>query len=320
MIENLTEYLAENVTENMLKQLNLFGIVLLINFLIVLVYWLWNIPFRRKGDRKSFVICGIVMLLCPLAGPFFFGMAQLFYRAFFFDPVDLDGVIFSKERVRTFIRADEESERNMVPLEEAIEVANTDELRNLMMNIVRGDIQKSLATIALALNSEDTETAHYAASVLQDALNEFRATVQKEVTKLKTETGGSVAVSAGMLIDYMNQVLRQRVLTDIEQKDYVSIMDEVCDILYEFEKERMTSAQFEAMALRALEVEEYELCQKWCERAVYQYPNTLSTYTMQLKLFFNSGQKERFFEVLNELKSSSIVIDNETLEMIRVFR
>jgi len=171
MIENLTEYLAENVTENMLKQLNLFGIVLLINFLIVLVYWLWNIPFRRKGDRKSFVICGIVMLLCPLAGPFFFGMAQLFYRAFFFDPVDLDGVIFSKERVRTFIRADEESERNMVPLEEAIEVANTDELRNLMMNIVRGDIQKSLATIALALNSEDTETAHYAASVLQDALN-----------------------------------------------------------------------------------------------------------------------------------------------------
>ena len=315
MIENLTEYLAENVTENMLKQLNLFGIVLLINFLIVLVYWLWNIPFRRKGDRKSFVICGIVMLLCPSAGPFFFGMAQLFYRAFFFDPVDLDGV-----RVRTFIRADEESERNMVPLEEAIEVANTDELRNLMMNIVRGDIQKSLATIALALNSEDTETAHYAASVLQDALNEFRATVQKEVTKLKTETGGRVAVSAGMLIDYMNQVLRQRVLTDIEQKDYVSIMDEVCDILYEFEKERMTSSQFEAMALRALEVEEYELCQKWCERAVYQYPNTLSTYTMQLKLFFNSGQKERFFEVLNELKSSSIVIDNETLEMIRVFR
>jgi hypothetical protein len=320
MINNLTEFLAENLTDSMIKNLNVLGIVLLANFLVVLVYWILNIPFNPKQDRKAYVICGVIMLLCPVVGPCFFALAQVFYRAFFYEPVDLDGIIFSKERVRTFIRADEESERNMVPLEEAIEVASTDELRNLMMNIVRGDIQKSLAAIALALNSEDTETAHYAASVLQDALNDFRATVQKELHKLRSATEGNVGVSAGMLIDYMNQVLRQRVLTDIEQKDYIKIMDEVCEILYEYEKERMTSAQFEAIALRALEMEEFDICQKWCERAVYQYPNTLSTYTCQLKLFFNSGQKERFFEVLDELKKSSIVIDSETLELIRVFQ
>lgn len=320
MINNLTEFLAENLTDSMIKNLNVLGIVLLANFLVVLAYWILNIPFNSKQDRKAYVICGVIMLLCPVVGPCFFALAQVFYRAFFYEPVDLDGIIFSKERVRTFIRADEESERNMVPLEEAIEVASTDELRNLMMNIVRGDIQKSLAAIALALNSEDTETAHYAASVLQDALNDFRATVQKELHKLRSATEGNVGVSAGMLIDYMNQVLRQRVLTDIEQKDYIKIMDEVCEILYEYEKERMTSAQFEAIALRALEMEEFDICQKWCERAVYQYPNTLSTYTCQLKLFFNSGQKERFFEVLDELKKSSIVIDSETLELIRVFQ
>lgn len=320
MINNLTEFLAENLTDSMIKNLNVLGIVLLANFLVVLAYWILNIPFNSKQDRKAYVICGVIMLLCPVVGPCFFALARVFYRAFFYEPVDLDGIIFSKERVRTFIRADEESERNMVPLEEAIEVASTDELRNLMMNIVRGDIQKSLAAIALALNSEDTETAHYAASVLQDALNDFRATVQKELHRLRSATEGNVGVSAGMLIDYMNQVLRQRVLTDIEQKDYIKIMDEVCEILYEYEKERMTSAQFEAIALRALEMEEFDICQKWCERAVYQYPNTLSTYTCQLKLFFNSGQKERFFEVLDELKKSSIVIDSETLELIRVFQ
>lgn len=302
----------------MTGKLNVFVLVLVINTLIVLLYWITNFLFHRE-NRKVYLICGIVMLLCPVAGPVFFFLAQIFYRVFFFEPVDLDGVIFSKERVRTFVRIDEESERNMVPLEEAIEVANTDELRNLMMNIVRGDIQQSLAAIALALNSEDTETSHYAASVLQDALNAFRVTVQKELKKLQ-ETEGNIAVPAGMLVDYMNQVLRQRVLTEIEQKDYVNILDQVCEIFYDREKERMTSAQFEAVCLRLLEVEEFELCQKWCERAVYQYPNTLATYTCQLKLFFNSGQKERFFEVLNDLKQSSIVIDSQTLELIRAFR
>lgn len=294
-------------------------ITLIVNLFCVIIYWFWNIPFVKKEDRKDFWICGFVMLLCPVVGICFFGLAHLFYRVFFSEPVDLEGVIFSKERVKTFIRADEESERNMVPLEEAIEVADTDSLRNLMMNIVRGDIQKSLATIALALNSEDTETAHYAASVLQDALNEFRSTVQRE-QKVLAENRKNAGKTAAQLIDYMNRVLVQKVLTDIEQKDYVKILDEVGEFLYEKEKERMLSSQFEALSMRLLEVEDFENCQKWCERAVYQYPGTLATYTCQLKLFFNSGQRERFFEVLEELKKSTIVIDSATLELIRVFR
>lgn len=303
----------------MTMQMQILGIILIVNFIIVLIYWLCNIPSSLKGERKDFWVCGIVMLLCPIMGPCFFVLSQVFYKIFFFQPVDLEGVIFSKERVRTFVRADEESERNMVPLEEAIEVADTENLRNLMMNIVRGDIKNSLSAIALALNSEDTETAHYAASVLQDALNDFRNTVQKGQLQLK-ETEKNRAEQAGILLDYMNQVLVQKVLTDLEQKDYVRIMDEIAELMYEAEKEKMTSSHFEAVSLRLLEVQEFSLCQKWCERAVYQYPNTLATFTCQLKLYFNSGQKERFFTVIEELKKSAIVIDSETLELIRVFR
>lgn len=302
----------------MTEQMILLSNVLLVNVAAVLLYWLWTMPFRKKGERHSFLIRGIIMLLCPIIGPIFFMLSEIFFRLLFSQPVDLEGVIFSKERVRTFVRADEESERNMVPLEEALEIANTDDLRNLMMNIVRGDVHKSLTAISFALNSEDTETAHYAASVLQDALNEFRNTVQKgQQELLKSES--TKVVHAGILLDYMNQVLEQKVLTEVEQRDYVRIMDDIGTILYEAGKEQMTSSQFEAVSLRLLEVEDFENCQKWCERAVYQYPNTLATFTCQLKLYFNSGQKERFFEVIEELKKSAIVIDSETLELIRVF-
>ena len=125
---------------------------------------------------------------------------------------------------------------------------------------------------------------------------------------------------AEALIDYMNQVLEQKVFTDMEQKSYVAVMDQVCGVLYDKERERMTSAQYEAISLRLLEVEDYSNCRKWCDRAEYQFPNTLSTYTCQLKLYFNSGQKEKFFEVMESLKHSAVVIDSETLELIRVFQ
>lgn len=295
-----------------------FWTILAVNLIIVIVYLIWNL-LRKTDGKGEFWIRAAVMLMCPVVGVCFFGMAHLFYLIFFYAPVDLEAVIFSKERVQTFVHADEESERNMVPLEEAIEVSDTDELRTLMMNIVRGDIKQSLAAISLALNSEDTETAHYAASVLQDALNDFRTTVQNEYDRVKSDDPNKV-VYAGILIDYMNQVLEQKVLTDMEQVSYVNIMDEVCEILYEEAKERISSSQYEMIALRLLEIEDFEKCKKWCERAAYQYPNVLSSYTCQLKLYFNSGQREQFFTVIDELKKSAIVIDSETLELIRVFQ
>lgn len=291
--------------------------IFVFNALAALVYWNVNSS-GEKGQRKSLIIRTLVMIFCPLVGPCFFLLSYLFFKLFFSAPVSLEDVIFSKERVRTFVHAEEDRERNIVPLEEAIEVTDTEGLRDLMMNVVRGDIQNSLASIALALNSEDTETAHYAASVLQDALNDFRMNVQKQFQLAKEEEGHTLY--AETLIDYMNQVLEQKVFTDMEQRSYVGMMEQACELLYERNRERMTSSQYEAVSLRLLEIGDYDTCRKWCDRAVYQYPNTLATYTCQLKLYFNSGQKERFFEVMEELKHSAVVIDSETLELIRVFQ
>lgn len=330
----------------MTAELIVFFVVLVLNTLTVLLYLLcnWIRGRKKKGQesgvkhgepleenaqdlpqhnsRNGYCLRAAVMFLCPVAGPCLFLFSHVFYKLFFSKPVDLEDVIFSKERVRTFLHADEDRERNIVPLEEAIEITDADELRNLMMNVVRGDISKSLASIALALNSEDTETAHYAASVLQDALNDFRFNVQKQFKLVLSEDEEDArrAGYAEALIDYMNQVLEQKVFTDMEQRSYVEIMDKVCGVLYDKEREHMTSAQYEAVSLRLLEVEDYDNCKKWCDRAEYQYPNSLASYTCQLKLYFNSGQKERFFEVMEALKHSAVVIDSETLELIRVFQ
>ena len=295
----------------------LFLIILLVcNTLIAIIYFLWNL-LRKKEKNRSCVFRAIVMILCPVVGSCFFLFSYLLFRIFFSKPVDLADVIFSKDRVSTFVHA-EDSERNLVSLEEAIEITDTENLRSLMMNVVRGDIQKSLAAIALALNSEDTETAHYAASVLQDALNGFRMNVQKQYQTILSENTSETS-QAEMLVDYMNQVLAQHVFTDMEQKTYVQMMNQVCEILFVRDRGRMTSALYEAVSLRLLEIEDFEECEKWCERAVGHYPNSLATYTCQLKLYFNSGQKTRFFEVIEDLRNSLVVLDSETLELIRVF-
>lgn len=298
--------------------------LLIINLLVVLIYIIWNL-LKKRARSRSFMIKTVVMLLCPLVGPCFFIFGYLLYGLLFSQQVDLEDVIFSKERVTTYMHADEDRERNMVPLEEAIAITDRGSLRELMMNVVRGDIQKSLAAISLALNSEDSETSHYAASVLQDSLNDFRATVQKNFQQIQEENEEEdkdpdlIAEHTMILQDYMNQVLAQRVFTDMEQKSFAEMMDRVTEIGFEANRNYMSSANYENVCLRLLEVEDFANCRKWCERAVEQFPNTLSSYTCQLKLYFTSGERDDFFRVMKELRSSNVIIDNETLELIRVF-
>ena len=55
------------------------------------------------------------MLLCPVVGPTFLCAAFLLYKLFMAQAMDLSDVVFSKERVKTFIPPDEERGRNMVP-------------------------------------------------------------------------------------------------------------------------------------------------------------------------------------------------------------
>ena len=50
-----------------------------------------------------------------------------------------------------------------------------------------------------------------------------------------------------------------------------------------------------------------------------QYPDELASYTCRMKLYFAEQNREKFFETLETLKRSDVLIDNETLELIRIF-
>lgn len=313
----------------MTRQEFILAAVLAVNLLAAVLYLLWGILFvtakkRKKetgnmcGNRRVYLLRALVMVLCPVVGPLFFLFSYLLYLTVFRFQVDLEDVIFHKDRVRTQIRADEERERNLIPVEEAVIVNDKRSLRMAMMNIIKGDMQGSLSSIALALDTEDSETAHYAASALSDILNEFRSSVHKMVREIQEEADGETAAKE-RLLDYMDGVLKQGVFTKAEQNRFVGMMEHTAELLYEKASNRLTAKQYESVCLRLLETGAVENSRKWCLRLKEQYPQQLVAFTCLLKLYFTAREREAFFETLDELKRSEVGIDSETLEMIRVF-
>lgn len=298
-----------------------FLLILFFNTLGAVIFELCN-EFRRKktkGQKMQGRIWAVILCITPIVGGVFLCMSHIVYRILFRTAVDLEDVIFSKERVQVRKRSDVESERNIVPIEEAVAISDKYNQRTLLMNVARGEVRELLASISLALNSEDTETAHYAAAVLRDVLNEFQEHVQLLYNRMSGNLRTAIPIAVE-LINYMHNILMQNVFHKAEQKNFVDIFDEACTLLFDYRQEELKPNYIEWMCLLLMDLKDYRRMEYWCERGRELYPNELSTYTCYLKLYFSQGKREMFFKELENLRSSSVVIDRETLELIRTFQ
>lgn len=307
-----------------------FLILLFVNLIVALLYLLAQLILRWFWGRERSQSCLLktgIMLLCPLVGPVLVLVGWLFCRVIYWREVQLSDVLFSKERVKPEMPADEQRESNLAPVEEAVAVMDQGNLRRMMMNVVRGNVRESASAIAVALESSDSEASHYAAAALQSLLNEFRTTVQKNYEEITAEPEDDSPQEkarrmelAAETVDLMSEFLQHRLLTEAEHRRYAELMDDLCERLLSDAPGRMTVGRYEAVSMQLLEVKEYEACRKWCLRAYADYPESLEAYSCQLKLYFTNGEREKFFRVLQELRSSHIAIDKETLELMRVFQ
>ena len=301
----------------------IFLSILILNALIAVGYLLWYLIFKKDTDnRKQYVMHTVIMLLCPVVGILYFFLAFLKYHFVNLGERDLTDVEFSKKRHVPRVKADEERERNIVAVGEAIVVSDQEKKRINMLNVLLGETEESYSAIALALDSDDSEVAHYAASFLQSKMDTFRENVRKMQQKIEEGDIEEEECQEQILnlIRYMNHMLKQKVFTRVEQVDYVSQMEQICEKLFQNARDRMIPACYECILGRIMDLREYDRAELWGSRFSEQYPDHLSSYKLRLKLYFETNQNDKFFEVLDQLRASSVVVDNQTLELIRMVR
>ena len=299
----------------------IFLAVLMVNALVSLLYLVWWLIFKKETDnRKQYVMNTVIMLLCPIVGTLYFFFAFFKYRFLELGDIDLSDVEFSKKRHIARVKADESRERNIVSVGEAILISDREKKRSNMLNVLLGDTDESFSAIALALDSDDSEVAHYAASFLQSKMDTFRDNVRKTVQQIDEGDIGDEECRKLILnlIQYMNHMLKQNVFTKTEQTDYVRQMEQLCETLFQNARNNLTSECYEWLIGRITELKEYDKAELWENRFFEQYPDLLAAYTLRLKLYFETGHKDKFFEVLTQLQRSSVAVDSKTLELIRM--
>lgn len=163
--------------------LRVFILIIIVNTIITVLYIIFNL-LRKKNRRNSFLLKSLVMLLCPIVGPVYIIISRLIIVVFFRKPVNLEDVIFSKERESILVNAEEEKERNLVPIEDAMLISGKEDSRALLLDVIKREPRKTLFSISLALDSPDSELSHYAASVIQSETAKIHRFVHETRTRI----------------------------------------------------------------------------------------------------------------------------------------
>lgn len=297
-------------------------LILIINFILAIIYLVWGV-FRLKnkkkdrGHRAKYIMLSFIILICPLVGVLFLTFSHCLYILFSKRNVDMRDVSFAREKIKVYVEADVERDINMAPMHEVLLVSDTKRRRKMLLDVLKKDVRKSLGTIAMALENPDSETSHYAASVLMDALSEFKGTVQNMLVKQKNDPED---YELGMLLfEYISKVLIQNIFSEEEKRSYVYTLEEVAENIFRYYPDRMEGWQYRRMIDFLVEICEYPIAEKWAKRAMKYRDNQLDIYIGCLKLFFSYGDRDAFLDCINRLKKTGIVINKETMDLIRIF-
>lgn len=288
------------------------GIGNLIIGLIVLFVLIW-----KKEKTKGFLLF-LFILLCPVIAPGFLLISWCLRKLFHMKEIDLDDLSFHTDKLEMITGPEFEKEIDVVPIEEVLLISNNHNKRRVILDILKEDYNNSLTAITSALESEDSETSHYVATIITDVKSEFKSTVQKMQESLNTYQD-DVEICC-LIIDYIDVFLKKNVLTEIEEMTYIKQYVQLMEKLYTEHKETITGKMYKSTICYLLKVKNASKALIWGERAIAECPNDLEAYKGVLKLYFEIKDKNKFFNALNKMKSSNVQFDHESMELVRFYQ
>lgn len=290
--------------------------ILLLNLLIALFY-LIRMVHKSPEERKRFFLEALFMVLCPIVGILFLFICFLNEHFYFkFRRVD-DISFFGKEKKSIYIAPDWETESNIVPLEEALLISGKENKRKELLHILKTDYSKSLASVIKALEDPDSETSHYAASILMQEKSEIQMYIQELQGACRDNKDEPEVYE--IFMNYLREILQLNIFSETEQKNYLYQLNSLTEEVEEKWSAFITDSQILELGKMLIQRKDYQKAEQWLNILGQRSTDTLEYYEMQLRFYYGTRQKHQFFTALEKMKHSNISLTKEMLELVRYF-
>lgn len=286
--------------------------IILINTVICAAFLVF---FTLVGKFKPALCKTIIMLLTPPFGVICFFVnfiISLFDRKSEIDYLELT---FSREKKEFAQQTDYETEKEFVPLEEALIISDVNDKRRALLNVLKSDVSNNMKSLSKALDNEDSETAHYAASALMDVLQKYSKKLSGLSVKYK-ENPEDADVNKEYA-DTTYEYLSSGVLGEIEVKKYAHLYTELIDNLNKYHPDLLDTEQYKNMVECLLKIGKYDEADKWASLSIERQPNIEQSYLNSLSVKYKTKKWDEFKAVMDNMLKSGAQLSDKGIGIVR---
>lgn len=287
-------------------------IFLLINTMIAVLYIVIQ-SVRKKGNFVVFR--GLLMILCPGTGILIYGCSYLIGLLFPKEEVNYSEISMSKERKNFLQVLDKEKESEVLPLEEVLTVSTPKERRKAMMNLLKMDMSKNLGLLRKAVENEDVETSHYAASALTDRMGKF--SVQFQEYQMAYDNDHSVYEPCRKYFDAVAELLATDALVGEEKRKYQYTLVQLAENMTKYHITEMTGEDYQKAVQCYCDLGRIKEAAKFAELGLKFYPEEEKSFLGILYIAYKSENSALFEEALKQLKASRLPLSKDGLAIVR---
>lgn len=286
--------------------------IILINTVICVAFLVF---FTLLGKFRPAFCKFIIMLLTPPFGVICFFVnfiISLFDRKSEIDYLELT---FSREKKEFAQQTDYETEKEFVPLEEALIISDVQDKRRALLNVLKADVSNNMKSLVKALDNEDSETAHYAASALMDVLQKYSKKLSGLSVKYK-ENPEDADVNKEYA-DTTYEYISSGVLGEIEVKKYAHLYVELIDNLNKYHPDMLDTEQYRNVVECLLKIGKYDEADKWASLSIERQPNIEQSYLNSLNVKYKTEKWDEFKAVMDSMLKSGAQLSDKGIGIVR---
>ncbi|WP_142383655.1 hypothetical protein [Bacillus sp. V5-8f] len=208
---------------------------------------------------------------------------------------------------------DIDKELNTIPITDAFLLNENNVKRSLLKQSLNDNTIQNLDILKLALENEDSETAHYAASAMLEIKRKTLSSLQEFSEQVKNSPDDFSLLAS--YADALKQSIEIGVLDSSMKKKYMHVYS---DLLGKILSNHSTAKEYFIDKINYdLQLKQYSKAKQYCEIFIEKHSFEEMPFLLFLKYYFQIGDSESFQKMLNKLKKSPVRLSSTGLEMVR---
>ncbi|WP_066055656.1 hypothetical protein [Robertmurraya korlensis] len=282
--------------------------VLLVYYLLSIVYLVSMFLLKKRG----LALQAIILLSCPLLS--FFILYTIFKKRKETDA--LPEWLLRREQYddKVLMSPNIQTETNVIPFNDALILNDNKTKRTMLIDLLKGQFQQNIDALELALQSDDSETSHYAATAVQHTKRELINQMRTIEAQLDEEEEDYSLLS--IYRDTLKQYIRIEFLDAQTRKKYLYSYLQTLTKLIQLHPTHKDKNYIEKINT-AITLDEHQLARETAEQFITYFPKDEDAYFYAMKVHFHMQNEFEFKQIMNQLRVTDINLSPSRLSQLR---